>query len=86
MTAQMAMATMSSNWCCLHRSILGSSKAPKYSMMDAPFPFFITPHLTSQTLGLPSNDKPTIYNAIALGFLYKVASMPVTDLRDESYC
>ena len=66
MTAQMAMATMSSNWCCLHRSILGSSKAPKYSMMDAPFPFFITPHLTSQTLGLPSNDKPTIYNAIAL--------------------
>ena len=68
MTAQMAMATMSSNWCCLHRSILGSSKAPKYSMMDAPFPFFITPHLTFQTLGLPSNDKPTIYNAIALAY------------------
>ena len=39
-------------------------KAPKYSMMDAPFPFFITPHLTFQTLGLPSNDKPTIYNGL----------------------
>ena len=36
--------------------------------MDAPFPFFITPHLTFQTLGLPSNDKPTIYNAIALPY------------------
>ena len=34
--------------------------------MDAPFPFLITPHITPQSLCLPSNDKPTIYNAIAL--------------------
>ena len=66
MTAQMAMVMSSSNWCRLHRSILGSSNSPKHSMTDAPFPFLITPHITPKSLGLPSNDKPTIYNAIAL--------------------
>ena len=66
MTAQMAMVMTSSNWCRLHRSILGSSNSPKHSMTDAPFPFLITPHITPKSLGLPSNDKPTIYNAIAL--------------------
>ena len=34
--------------------------------MAPPFPFLITPHISPKTIGLPSNDKPTIYNAIAL--------------------
>ena len=36
-------------------------------MMAPPFPFLITPHISPKTIGLPSNDKPTIYNAVALG-------------------
>ena len=43
-TAQMAIVMMSSNWCRLHRSILGSSKSPKYSIIDAPLPLSITPY------------------------------------------
>ena len=47
MVAQIAMTMMSSNWCRLQRSILGSSKASKLSMMDALFPPFTTPpHLS----------------------------------------
>ena len=43
-TAQMATVMTSSNWCRLHRSILGSSKSPKYSIIDAPLPLSITPY------------------------------------------
>ena len=53
--------------------------------MDAPFPFFITPHLTFQTLGLPSNDKPTIYNAIALALEGSALHTEVAPVYDRLF-
>ena len=46
MIAQMAMVMMSSSLCRLERSILGSSKVAKQSIMDVPFDFAMN-HLPS---------------------------------------
>ena len=51
--------------------------------MAPPFPFLITPHITPKTIGLPSNDKPTIYNAIALGEKLKADLEDAKDERDN---
>ena len=66
MTAQRAMVMMSSSWCRLQRSILGSSKAPRHSPIEVFLPSLIAPPIHLHNPGFLLLAKSAIRNAIAL--------------------
>ena len=64
MTAQSAMVMMSSSWCRLQRSILGSSKAPRHSPIEVFLPSLIAPPIHLHNPGFLFLAKSATYTRL----------------------